>query len=69
MEREHKTPLCTHPNLVPLQLVAGKRTWAEGRAYIDWTSNIINAHYLRVEEYYCPQCGAILCPPTSAPDN
>jgi len=48
----------------PFVYVAGKRVWAQDRAYIDWTSNIINAHYLKVEKYYCPSCGAIIHAPS-----
>jgi hypothetical protein len=56
--------LCRHEHMKPFVSVAGKRVWGEDRCYIDWTSNVINAHYIKVIKYYCPSCGAIIHAPS-----
>jgi len=60
---------CGHPNLTPLTYQAGKRTW-QGSGYVmDWSSNIINAHEIRVVNYWCPTCGQIIQAPTTMSDE
>jgi hypothetical protein len=62
---------CPHRSLVPYEQVAGKRAFSQKpfREYIDWTSNIINSHYLRVTKYYCPACESIIPAPSDAKDE
>lgn len=31
--------------------------------YIDWTSNVINGHYVKVIKYWCPTCNIFIEPP------
>ena len=77
------TLACTHPNLVPLEQVAGKncrkdplhnsdgiRTPFKDRIeYVTWKDiNIINAHYLKVTKYWCPTCNEIIEPPSYTSD-
>jgi len=56
--------LCSHFAMIPFVVVAGKRVWQGDSCYTDWTSNIINAHFLKVIKYYCPACGRILDAPS-----
>lgn len=62
---------CPHKNLIIYEQVAGKRAYHKQpfKEYIDWHSNIINAHYLRVTKYYCTQCKAIIDAPSDAKDE
>ncbi len=71
---------CTHPNLQPYMQQSGKRTFDKSkeqspnrhyigrRQYIDWTGNIINAHYLKVIKYWCPTCNTFITPPSDTED-
>ena len=63
------TTNCQHPNLVPFMQVAGKRVWQGDSCYIDWTSNIINAHFLKVTKYYCPDCGQLINSPSEVKED
>jgi len=74
---KNKAPVasCSHPNLQPYMQMSGKRTFKarEDRKkgdmhYIDWTGNIINAHYLKVIKYWCPTCGVFITPPSDTED-
>lgn len=61
-------PPCTHPNLIPHMFESGKREYNKNHHRIDWHSNIINSHYIRVCKYWCPTCNIFLTPPSSAKD-
>ncbi len=63
-----KPAFCPHTNLVPHTVIAGKQTWDKNQSFIDWSSNIINAHYLRVVKYYCPGCNQLIDAPKEATD-
>lgn len=56
-------PICKHPNLVVFEVVSGKRVYEANKCFIDWTSNIVNAHQLKVSKYWCPTCGKIIDAP------
>lgn len=65
---------CEHQNLIPIEYIYGKRSYSDGvkessGAYIDWTSNIINAHVCRVTKLYCPKCQNIWRVPSDTPDQ
>lgn len=53
-------PKCNHPRLVPIEYQAGRRCYSGNTMYIDYMSNIINAHILRVTKLYCPDCNSII---------
>ncbi len=67
---------CNHPGLVPHTIIAGKEVYKEKyktfdrelKKIIDWSSNIINAHYLRVVKYYCPNCNQLIDAPKEDTD-
>lgn len=65
------TVKCMHKNLVIFEQVAGKRAYHKTpfREYIDWHSNIINAHVLRVTKYMCVNCREIILAPSDAKDE
>ncbi len=64
------TPKCKHQNLVIFEQKAGKIVLGKDLSHIiDWSSNVINAHYLRVTKYYCPDCKEIIPAPTDAKDE
>lgn len=48
---------CFHHTVFPIEYIYGCRRWNQGKPYIDWSSNIINAHVSRVSKVYCPDCG------------
>ncbi len=63
---------CFHPNLVIHTQIAGKKVWKDEdnklKSIIDWDSNIIGAHYLRVMTYYCPACNKLIDAPKEVPN-
>jgi len=59
---------CPHQWL-PVQYQAGVRRYQNDRMTIDWTSNVINAHYFRVLKVWCPLCGQFLDVPSTASDS
>ncbi len=59
--------LCT--KLVIFEQRAGKRVMNDKLDYYtDWTSNVINAHLIRVTKYMCVECKKIIKAPTDAED-
>lgn len=64
---DHK--MCDHRHLVPIEYQAGRRCYSGKSSYVDMTSNIINAHILRVTKFYCPSCGHIVTIDVSEEDE
>ena len=63
-------PVCPHKNLVIFEQKAGKIVLDNQlNKHIDWSSNVINAHYLRVTKYLCVDCMKIIPAPTDAKDE
>lgn len=60
--------LCLH-QWIPVEFIAGCRRYQDDSVTIDWTSNIINAHYLRVTKLYCPKCNTFVMLPSDASDK
>lgn len=48
---------CYHNSLIPIEHIYGRRCYNNSGLYIDWNSNMINAHVSRVTKLYCPTCG------------
>lgn len=59
---------CNHRYLLGLEFVAGKRVFRGNAVYIDWTSNLVNAHMMKVTKYWCPKCNTIIIPPNYEKD-
>lgn len=51
---------CLHNHLVPYKYNAIKSCWDKNTNILDPASNIMNAHFLIVTEYYCPNCKTII---------
>lgn len=71
MENNYSYEKCKHKHLVPHTIRCGKQAWKDkncAEGVIDWTSNVINAHYLRVVQYYCPECQKLIEVPKEAYD-
>lgn len=56
---------CNHV-WIPVEYVAGARRYQQDQVTKDWSSNIINAHYLRVTKLWCPRCNRFLQVPSDA---
>jgi hypothetical protein len=56
---------CTHKNLIIYEQIYGKTTYNDNctNTYIDWSSNAINAHVIRVSKYLCLDCKTIIAAP------
>lgn len=61
---------CRHTNLIIYEQIIGKRTFTQKpfSEVIDWKSNIINGHILRVSKYMCVNCNEIIPAPSDAED-
>lgn len=54
---------CAHNNLIPCQFEFGKKSYSDElreHEYIDWSSQLLSAHKVRVTHMYCPSCGKII---------
>jgi hypothetical protein len=58
---------------IPIEWQAGARRYNDRGGVttqsVDWSSNVINAHYLKATKIYCPECGAIRAIPSTADDS
>lgn len=61
--------LAQSKNLMPIEWVAGRRCYSGNSMYVDWTSNIINAHYIRITKVLDLETGTIHSLPLTARDN
>jgi len=51
---------CKHFHMIPYKINAIKSCWDKNDNIFDPSTNIINAHFLLVTEYYCPECKAVI---------
>lgn len=62
-------PSNCHHVWIPVEFIAGCRRYQDDKVTIDWSSNIINAHYLKVTKLYCPKCQTFVSVPSDASDK
>lgn len=60
---------CLHTNLVPIEYLAGKRCYSGHSTFIDYESNVINAHVMRVSKLMCVDCQRVFDVPLVKEDT
>lgn len=60
---------CSHRNLLAYEYEMGCRKYGDkAEPYMDWSSNVINAHRIRVRKFLCLDCREIITIPSDAKD-